>query len=263
MSYAAKADAAKSTDRRYSKRTDAEHLASAAEAVSSATDLGGGSSGARSLQQTCKDRGSSRTTEEEQLAKITKTLAQTDQIATGAMTKLNDQTEQLERIQLHSDGIEHNLDQSEWLLRGLKGWGKIRNLFSRSPKQPEQQDQPLKKQPQQQPLRGAAGGQQQPAAAAAAATTAQGRAAERLLADEAARRGSGAGGLKFQPDPRVSEKEKAYNQIDNMLDGLLQKTHEINRTLDQHNQMLPEIAERVDKTQERMHKQKEIMKNIR
>mmetsp|Transcript_102769 Transcript_102769/g.266190 ORF Transcript_102769/g.266190 Transcript_102769/m.266190 type:complete len:129 (-) Transcript_102769:519-905(-) len=70
-----------------------------------------------------------RRTEKELLTDIRKSLAGADEISNRTLETLNSQTEQLQRIQGHADGIEHNLDQSEFLLRGLKRWGWVRNIF--------------------------------------------------------------------------------------------------------------------------------------
>lgn len=54
--------------------------------------------------------------------------------------------------------------------------------------------------------------------------------------------------------------EKTYDQIDNMLEGLLVKSQQINHTLGHHNQLIPEIAESVERDQARIAKQKAEMK---
>jgi len=81
-----------------------------------------------------------------------------------------------------------------------------------------------------------------------------------LLADDAARRrtsGEGAGGSSR---PGAQELDKAYDDIDHMLEGLKEKSQVINRTLGQHNEMLPGITSKVERDQERLRKQQEQMK---
>ncbi|CAE8599242.1 unnamed protein product, partial [Polarella glacialis] len=73
--------------------------------------------------------------------------------------------------------------------------------------------------------------------------------------------GSGTGLRPAQKDPTV---DKAYDQIDHFLEGLKKKSLDINRTLDHHNVMIPEIASSVDRDQERIRKQQqEIKKRMR
>ncbi|CAJ1377688.1 unnamed protein product [Effrenium voratum] len=107
----------------------------------------------------------------------------------------------------------------------------------------------------------------QPEAAAGypAATPEGSRGAARLMAEEAARRASrtsassSAAGAK-RPDQRDPHIDKAYDQIDNMLEGLLTKSQQIKHTLGHHNEIIPEIAESVERDQARMEKQKAEMK---
>merc|ERR1719346_658712 len=75
--------------------------------------------------------------------------------------------------------------------------------------------------------------------------------AERLRANEAARRAAANPGKQQGCSQQDSEVDKAYNEIDHLLERLKQKTHLINRTLDQHNQMLPGINDEVSRNQER------------
>jgi len=83
-----------------------------------------------------------------------------------------------------------------------------------------------------------------------------GVAAARLLAQDTARRGSAGKGLSREE----AEKEKAYDDIERHLDGLKEQAQHINRTLDYHNQVIPEITGRVDKGQERLCHQKKAIK---
>ena len=49
-------------------------------------------------------------------------------------------------------------------------------------------------------------------------------------------------------------------RIDNMLEGLMVKSQQINHTLGHHNKLIPEIAESVERDQARITKQKAEMK---
>mmetsp|Transcript_146057 Transcript_146057/g.468439 ORF Transcript_146057/g.468439 Transcript_146057/m.468439 type:complete len:220 (-) Transcript_146057:146-805(-) len=203
-----------------------------------------------------------RRTEGQLLSDITRSLAEADQVSGRTLERLGEQTEQLHRIQDHNANIENNLDQSEWLLRGLKRWGWARNLFNRDPKGRERQEQQGKAS-----LIGDS--KSEPASQ---------RTAERLVRDDAVRRASltGAGGssassasasgTKFAPDPRAKQegdaREKAYDDIEKLLDGLSTKTHEISRTLDGHNKMLPDMADKVDRSQSRLSNQMRDMRKM-
>lgn len=227
-----------------------------------------------------------RRTESELLADISRSLAGADEISTQTLQTLNGQTEQLERIESTCDGIEHDLNQSDWLLRGMTGWrrfGWARKIFNKEPQTGKQQQQQQQQRQQAPPPAAPSSTRPLPGAGATSgaagmagnsgssgssgnkgpyqAGQAQNRAAERLLADDAARRAR-QDNFNFKPGTRVPETEKAYNDIENMLDGLAHKSLEISRTLDHHNQMLPGIAGKVDRSEERMAKQKETMRRL-
>ena len=198
-------------------------------------------------------------TEAELLASTVKSLAQAEDTTDRVLTTLHGQTEQLERIKADADAINHNLDQSEWLLRSLKPWGWVRNIFRKDPIQARPD-----------PPTSSASAAGYPSGAAVGTAGDGSRGAARLLADDAARRAarnSSAGVQQQQQTQRCQldrdPTEKAYDQIDNMLEGLLVKSQQINRTLGHHNEMLPEIAESVERDQARLTKQKaEIKKRI-
>lgn len=191
-------------------------------------------------------------TEAELLASTRRSLAQADNISTHTLGTLNEQTEQLRRIQADAEAIDSTLDQSEWLLRGLKPWGWVRNLFRKEPP-PGHPGHPGHGHTG--PASGPASGPGRPGAKAGAkpGPVAASRGAARLLADEAARAGP-------RPDQRSPEVDRAYDEIDHMLEGLKQKTQEINRTLVEHNQILPDIAESVSRDHDRIRKQQQEMR---
>lgn len=205
------------------------------------------------LQQEARSRDGR--TEVDLLRDVQRSLGEADQIAGGTLDKLDSQTEQLEKIQVDAEIIDGNLDKSEYLLRGLKPWGWFRNLWRKDPEpavnvraRPSQGGYPSSSSSEQPGARGAA----------------------RLMADERARNdlklgaGSQAGNATaLRPDQqRNAEVDKAYDDIDSMLDGLKEKSKVINKTLDQHNQMLPGIDASIGRNQERINKQQADMRRL-
>lgn len=185
------------------------------------------------------------------LASTVKSLAEADQISTHTLSALNAQTEQLKRIQAETEAIDQNLNQSEYYLRGLKPWGWVKNLFRKEPPAA----------PERAPAGPSSSSSGRPASAGSSAPASKG--AARLLANEARRKqearaeAAATGGSKRGEQDAV---DRAFDQIDGMLDGLKVKSSEINRTLQQHNEMLPEITQSVDKNQERINKQQAELK---
>jgi len=176
------------------------------------------------------------------------------------MQRLDTQTEQLKKIEADTEVIDSNLDQSEYLLRGLKPFGWVRNLFRKDPGPPPRPEK-------------TSGGYPTGAAPSSASGAPDARrqggasaGANRLLAEEAARKdlklgAAGSNGSQLRPDQkRDQEVDRAYDDIEHMLDGLKEKSKVINRTLDDHNQMLPRIGDSIARDQERINKQQQDMK---
>lgn len=215
-------------------------------------------------------------TEAELLASTVKSLAEADDTTDRVLTTLHGQTEQLHRIKADADAIHHNLDQSEWLLRSLKPWGWVRNIFRKDPvssapsASASSAPAALASDGKDSKVDSKAPAQPAPPAPAPGGYPEGSRGAARLLADDAARRAArnstAAAAAQSQQQQRpdlMDPNEKAYEQIDNMLEGLLVKSQQINRTLGHHNELLPEIADSVDRDQARITKQKaEIKKRI-
>ena len=211
-------------------------------------------------------------TEAELLASTVKSLAEADDTTDRVLTTLHGQTEQLHRIKADADAIHHNLDQSEWLLRSLKPWGWVRNIFRKDPSSTSSASSASAASAPA-PAASSSEGKDSKVDSKAPAQPPQpagypegSRGAARLLADDAARRvarnSTASAAAQQRPDLR-DPNEKAYEQIDNMLEGLLVKSQQINRTLGHHNELLPEIADSVDRDQARITKQKaEIKKRI-
>eukprot|EP00450_Noctiluca_scintillans_P039732 CAMPEP_0194478678 /NCGR_PEP_ID=MMETSP0253-20130528/2046_1 /TAXON_ID=2966 /ORGANISM="Noctiluca scintillans" /LENGTH=197 /DNA_ID=CAMNT_0039317793 /DNA_START=58 /DNA_END=651 /DNA_ORIENTATION=+ len=178
-------------------------------------------------------------TEGELLRNIKGTLAETTDISKRTMTTLDHQDEQLSKIHNDAENIGHNLDQSEWLLRSLKPFGWVRNMWRKD--RPEEIS-PRDNRDKASPIRGST-------------NSAGGRGAQRLLADEARRTESA---------KSKSEHDAMYDDIDNMLDELKVQSETINSTLEKHNKMLPTIADKLQTNQDKLQKQsKEITRQLR
>jgi septal ring factor EnvC (AmiA/AmiB activator) len=78
-----------------------------------------------------------RTTEEEilrTLRDINRTAVETDQISAQTAEVINAQGEQINNIARNADKIEENLNTSDRLIRGFKGWsGRLANFISGPP----------------------------------------------------------------------------------------------------------------------------------
>jgi len=140
----------------------------------------------------------------------------------------------------------------------------VRNLFRKEPKE-QLRPQPEGRRNSQGSAGGYTGGPAPPAPVPVA------RGAQRLLEDEERRKNlklgsSGQAGSASSQRPDLSRKaevDRAYDDIDNLLEGLKEKGKVINRTLDQHNQMLPNLSESIARDQDRISKQQqEIKKRI-
>lgn len=217
-------------------------------------------------------------TEAELLASTVRSLVEADESSNRTLTALNEQTEQLHRINEDTHSIDSNLDKSEYLLRSLKKFGWVRNLFRKQPKNGPDAKQAEAASSSREAA--ASSGPQSKSSASSsgypssatspAAPSASGRGAARLLAQEDARRGSlqkqsadgrsaaSTGG--YGSDRRDPGIDKAYDQIDNILEGLKHKGAEINRTLGHHNELIPEITGNVQRSQDRMKKQQQDIK---
>jgi hypothetical protein len=217
------------------------------------------SGGGGSQQQQQEARSKDGRTELELLRDTKRHLCDADYIAGNTMEQLDGQTEQLSRIQRDTDSIDANLDQSEFLLRGLKPFGWVRNLFRADPKPAAVPPGSTRRSSQGSgaPSGGYPSSSSKPAPSSGAA---------RLMADEQARReaklGSGAQGGRGSEQQKQAEVERAYDDIDNLLDGLKEKSKVINKTLDQHNQVLPGMESSITRQQERINKQQNDMRKI-
>jgi hypothetical protein len=68
------------------------------------------------------------------LRSINQSAAETDKISSATAEVINAQGGQIDNIARNVDKIDENLNTSEWLIRGLKGWGgRLANAFSSGP----------------------------------------------------------------------------------------------------------------------------------
>jgi len=204
-------------------------------------------------------------TELELLQATTRSLAETDEIANGALGTLNHQTEQIERIKGDTEAISQNLDTSDRLLKEMRPFGWLKKIFDPRPRETQAISATNEKDSTPPSVKGA-----QPSGQGAQPS----RGAQRLLEAEAARRNGGgtqAGrrdaeakkGVAGRSGGREEQVEKAYDTIDNLLEGLKVKSKEINRTIDNHNEMLAPITASIEKDQARVsQQQREIKKRI-
>eukprot|EP00933_Yihiella_yeosuensis_P034842 TRINITY_DN28328_c0_g1_i1.p1 TRINITY_DN28328_c0_g1~~TRINITY_DN28328_c0_g1_i1.p1 ORF type:complete len:234 (+),score=55.77 TRINITY_DN28328_c0_g1_i1:49-750(+) len=227
-------------------------------------------------QATTTARSTDGRTEAELLQSTVRSLAEATDTSDRVLTTLNGQTEQLHKIKEDSDAIDHNLEQTQKLLNFLKPMGWVKGLFGgrRSSASASGGGYPASGSG-----RGSGGYAGASSAASssgggyagAAVGTTTGRGAARLLAAENARkgvdqnsgpagRGAGRGQSLCKQDPGI---ERAYDQIDSLLDGLKERGHVINQTLDHHNKMLPDLASSADRQQEKIKKQTAEMARLR
>jgi len=205
-------------------------------------------------------------TEKQLLDSITGSLAQADECADRTMGALDEQTNQLHRIKRDADIIDSNLDQSEHLLRGLKPGGWFRNLFRKDPTPTAVPRPSTKSNSNFDPARRTAKTSTSSGTSNSSTAPAGGQGAQKLLEKEAARRASAASQPgqnnkgEIRPDlQRDTETEKAYDDIENLLSGLKEKGRVINRTLDNHNKMLPGLVDDITKAQDRITRQSKDM----
>mmetsp|Transcript_29535 Transcript_29535/g.68115 ORF Transcript_29535/g.68115 Transcript_29535/m.68115 type:complete len:249 (+) Transcript_29535:51-797(+) len=196
------------------------------------------------------------------LKDIRKSVAETDEISTRTLETVQSQTEQIDRIKRDQEDIEHNLDTSAYLLRGMRRWGWVQNLFG-GPPQPKAGATSSAAPPRPSPVQSS--GSKVDTAPPAGLSKPTFRPADRLLAEEEKRKqdpSAASNGQPLRPDQRDAEEEKLLHEIGNSLDGLKAKAQETNRTLDYHNKVLPEIGDRMEVSKDRMRIQNDEMKKL-
>jgi len=218
----------------------------------------------RRFVQTCKI---CLQTKEPYLASTKRTLVETDQIGNHTLAALDKQTEQIHGIKASTDAIDHNLRESEQLIRGLGFMGAVRNLFSRGSSNTSASDE--------QSLKGSGGlfaGAPRPGQNAGPKTTsannpAVGRGASRLLERENARKSqaaqSASGGSRH-PGMQDPDMDKDLDEIGDLLAGLKHKSAQMKDTIKYHNEVLPDITDAITRDQDRISKQRqELQKRMR
>ena len=74
----------------------------------------------------------------ERLHNALRVARETDQVGAETCLELQNQTEQIYRIAEKTQNINHNLQQSKRVVRGMSGFmGRVKNWFSKPPKEPE------------------------------------------------------------------------------------------------------------------------------
>mmetsp|Transcript_860 Transcript_860/g.1926 ORF Transcript_860/g.1926 Transcript_860/m.1926 type:complete len:252 (-) Transcript_860:205-960(-) len=204
--------------------------------------------------------------EMELLRDIRKNVVETDEVATRTLETLHGQTEQINRITQDAEAIEHNLDTSAHLLRGMKGnFGWLQNLFSRAPPPPPPKQQGATTST----ARPTAGSNDKVGNASASSSSAPAmRPQDRLIAEDAARKKAEAQAeghvdeKKIRPDQRNPEADKILDEIEAALGGIKAKAEETNRTLDHHNEVLPKLGQTMATSQDRMRNQHADLKKL-
>lgn len=224
-----------------------------------------GGSAAQLLDTRQEPRSRNGRTEGELLQSTMKSLAEATEISTRTLGTLNQQTEQIERIKADAEAIDSNLDQSEYLLRSLKKWGWVKTMFSRDPGSKQKhigcRDAPaVAPGPAEKgaPAAGKAAG-----SAPKAPEVPESRGAARLSEAQAMRKGTSASTQRgVGAEKAQSQNDKAYDDIEKMLVGLKEQSKEMGRTIKTHNEILPEVAESVNKDQDRLRQQQKTMREL-
>lgn len=74
----------------------------------------------------------------ERLHNALRVARETEQVGAETCLELQNQTEQIYRIAEKTQNINHNLQQSKRVVRGMSGFiGRVKNWFSKPPKEPE------------------------------------------------------------------------------------------------------------------------------
>lgn len=182
-------------------------------------------------------------TEEELIQCTLKTLTETDEIANKTLDTLNHQDEQIRTIKECTNTTDHNIKQSEKLLKQLGPFGWVSSVFGTDKGRSGRRVAPPPR--ESVPSQGSLG---RPASGAA------------RIQQEAERRRVAASAPKAKDG---DDKDKKLDQIGGLLDGLMVKTKQMNVTLSKHNEELPEITSVITRQQECIDRQsKEIQRRM-
>lgn len=199
------------------------------------------------------------------LKETVRTLAETEQIADATGAKLHEQTEQMHRIQSDADDTIHNLNQSEYLLRGMKstvGW--FKNMF-RSPPAPPPKTNSGGYVSDQASGSGSAGLSRGAAAASARASAAKGTGGYPGAAPSTSSGTTSTSSTKLaEGKPTYKEEEdKALDTIENMLAGLKDRSLGISQTLEHQDKLLDGIQDTTSRAQDKQRKVTKDLKSIK
>lgn len=182
-----------------------------------------------------------RTTEEEilrTLRDINRTAVETDQISAHTAEAINAQGEQINNIARNADKIEDNLNTSDRLIRGLKGWsGRIANFISGPPTTSESSTG--EKYPSYMPK--AALGSQSVTASSPRPQTATVKPANEF----------------------DQEMDKQLDQISNVLGNIHARSLELSDSIARQVQTVESVDRSIDKSNDRIKKQHEDIKRFR
>jgi hypothetical protein len=171
-----------------------------------------------------------RTTEDEilkTLASIQRSAAETDQVSAATAEVIYAQGEQIDNIGRNADKIAENVNTSEWLIRGLKGWtGRIANAFSGPAAAPSS------KYPEYMPSQ-----------------------AVRKAAPEEGTRESG---TEFD-----REVDKQLDQISSMLGGIHARSLEISDSISRQVKTVEAVDRSIDRSNQRIRKQHDDIRKLR
>lgn len=183
------------------------------------------------------------TTEEEirrTLRSINQTAAETEKISAATAAVINAQGEQINNIAKNADKIEENLNTSEWIIRGLKGWGgRIANSFSGPSKTV---DSAAEKYPSYMP-----------------------REAVRPMSQNVANSVNGQQTVNetYRKSDFDQEVDQQLDHISNVLGGIHARSLEISDSISRQVKTVEAVDRSMDRSHDRMRKQHEDIKRLR
>lgn len=197
-------------------------------------------------------------TEFEILKDARKSLVQTSETMQHSADLLDAQTEQLHRIDAINTGIQDDLKVSDKLIHGLTHHGPI--AWVRSALEPDGEIAKQRKEAGKHDfslhgLKEHFRGHPEPKENSAAAS----RGAESLRA----RASKVEGHTRSTQIGLDVEKEELYADLEDMVGDIKNRSKDIKRVIESHNDMLPEIVARVDENYEKITRQEAQLKSIR
>jgi len=189
----------------------------------------------------------------ESLDNTLRTLADTDKISQRTANKLENQTEQLQRINEQTENINHNLDHSQYLLQGMKSWmGRARGALWGSPQKEEKAPEtPPKKKEVPKDNR----------------YIRESREKHDMPQHMTASRGSNSHGSQVKTANRqvteaLSEEDRKMDQILGFLDDIKERSVNIGQTIDTQNNLIHGISASVQTANEKMNNAQRDIKSL-